>query len=296
MNATTVLPPNVERLLLAVVGRRAVLAVHVLSRAGEPVVWEVQDNGGARWFAKRHQNALMHRREVDGYRMLAPALGPGRAPRLRGQDPDGLLIVTDALAGASVRTASLARPALVEAYRQAGEIAARIHTHPLPSGPAPKRSDWAEERKRALALARGLGLPGEDLDALADATRTPPPQLPLAWCHGDFGPRNWIAQPGPDGPRIAVIDFERSCVEEPVRRDLMRILYQITPGDPGLRAAFLAGYGRPLLQEELAACRAWAAIDCPSAMRWALDHGGDPEILGYANTALSLVRDPNPVA
>ncbi len=195
-----------------------------------------------------------------------------------------------------MRTAGLARPALVETYRQAGEIAARIHTHPLPAGPPPERSDWTGERKRALVLARGLGLPREDLDALADATRNPPPPPPATRCHGGFGPRNWIAQPEPDGPRIAVIDFERSCVEEPVRRDLMRILYQITPGDPALRTAFLAGYGRPLSQEELAACRAWAAIDCPSAMRWALDHRGDPEILGYANTALSLLREPNPVA
>ncbi|WP_354637416.1 phosphotransferase [Kitasatospora camelliae] len=115
----------------------------------------------------------------------------------------------------------------------------------------------------------------------------------LAQCHGDFGPRNWLVRKlSGHGLAVGVIDFERSQVEEPVRRDLMRVVLQLTPHRPDLHAAFLAGYGRDLTADEWTACRAWAAIDCPAALRWALDHHHDEEIVGYARTVLEQLRRP----
>ncbi|MFJ9460835.1 hypothetical protein ACIRST_37930 [Kitasatospora sp. NPDC101447] len=75
----------------------------------------------------------------------------------------------------------------------------------------------------------------------------------------------------------------------------MRVTLQLTPHRPDLRAAFTAGHGRDLTGQEQVACRAWAAIDCPAALRWAMDHHRDEEVIGYARTVLDLLRAPNPV-
>ncbi|MFJ6619622.1 aminoglycoside phosphotransferase family protein [Kitasatospora sp. NPDC091335] len=290
--SAAVVPEDVDRLLRATAGRYELVGVRSFARAGHPVVWEVADEGGRRLFAKRHKNALMHRRETTAYRILAPALGAGRAPDLLAEDARPLLVITTALAGTPVIKAALTAAEEQEVYRQAGQLAALIHPHPTATAPVVDRLPWAEERERALARARDAQLTQEDVEVLAQATRTEPPSTPLAYCHGDFGPRNWIVRR--DGARLTLglIDFERSQAEEPARRDLMRVMLQLTPRRADLRAAFTAGYGRELTARELAACRAWAAIDCPAALRWSLDHHRDEEVLGYARTVLDLLRTP----
>jgi len=287
-------PQDVDRLLRATAGRYTLLGTHSRSRAGDPVVWEVVDDDGHRLFAKRHKNALMHRREASAYRHLAPALGPGRAPALLAADPLSLLVVTAALPGTPAIKTALTDAEECEVYRQAGQLAARIHAHPVTDGVVGDRLPWGEERERALSRARDARLSAEDVEVLAEATRTEPPGFPIATCHGDFGPRNWIIDRDRDSRlTVGVIDFERSQAEEPVRRDLMRVMLQLTPHRPDLRTAFLTSYGRTLTADEWAACRAWAAVDCPAALRWALDHHHDEEVLGYARTVLELLRSPN---
>ncbi|MFJ8628167.1 phosphotransferase family protein [Kitasatospora sp. NPDC093550] len=296
MSAPTV-PDDVDHLLRATVGPCHLLGTRSRSRAGDPVVWEVADPDGRRLFAKRHKNALMHRRETTAYRHLAPALGPGRAPMLLAEDCLSLLVVTAALPGTPVVRTALTDAEEREVYRQAGQLAARVHAQPVSGIVAGEQLPWGQERERALSRAREARLSVEDIDVLAEATRTEPPHTPLTTCHGDFGPRNWLVDRDTNGQlAVGVIDFERSQVEEPVRRDLMRVMLQLTPHRPDLRAAFLTGYGRALTAEERVACRAWAAIDCPAALRWALDHHRDEEVLGYARTVLALLRDPHPVA
>ncbi len=179
-------------------------------------------------------------------------------------------------------------------YRQAGQLAATIHAHPTVGAPVGEQLPWGEERERALDRARDARLAPMDIEVLAEATRTEPPSAEPAYCHGDFGPRNWIVRRDRGRLVLGVIDFERSQVEAPARRDLMRVTLQLTPHRPDLRAAFAEGYGRELTAEERTACRAWAAIDCPAALRWALDHHHDEEVLGYARTVLDLLHRPAP--
>ncbi|MEV8100495.1 aminoglycoside phosphotransferase family protein [Streptomyces sp. TLI_235] len=205
-----------------------------------------------------------------------------------------LLIITTALPGTPAITTTLTETEEREVYQQAGQLAARIHAQPVNGGPIGEQLPWGQERERALARARDARLPEADIAVLAEVTRTEPPPTTPAYCHGDFGPRNWILRRDGSQPVVSVIDFERSQIEEPVRRDLMRVMLQLTPHRPDLREAFLTGYGRELTAEERAACRAWAAIDCPAALRWALDHHRDKEILGYARTVLELLRRPAP--
>ncbi|MFF3071406.1 phosphotransferase family protein [Kitasatospora sp. NPDC057904] len=263
------LPDDADRLLRSTAGPYEPLGVHSRNRAGQPAVWEVRTGDGRRMFAKRPKNELMHRRETAAYRGLVPALGPGRAPTLLAEDVRSLLLVTATLPGTPVISAALSAAEECEVYRQAGLLAARIHAHPIADGVFGKRLPWSQERERALARARDAQLSKGDVKVLAEATRAELPKTAIATCHGDCGPRNWLVCRSGDGRLfVGVIDFERSQVKEPVRRDLMRVMLQLTPHRPDLRTAFLTGYGRDLTTAEQAACRAWAAIDCPAALRW----------------------------
>ncbi|WP_149030343.1 MULTISPECIES: phosphotransferase family protein [unclassified Kitasatospora] len=290
------MPADVDHLLRATAEDYELLGVRSLDRAGHPVVWEVLGAAGRRLFAKRHKNALMHQRETAAYRLLAPALGSGRAPALLAEDTRSLLVVTSAQPGTPVISTDLTAAEEQEVYRQAGHLAAVIHAQPTAGAPVGEYLPWDQERERALARAREARLPEEDITVLVEATRHEPPRTALAYCHGDFGPRNWIVHRESDRLLLGVIDFERSHVEAPARRDLMRLTLQLTPRRPDLRAAFTTGYGRELTPQERAACRAWAAIDCPVALRWAMGHRRDEEVLGYARAVLDLLRHPNPVA
>ncbi|MFJ2782089.1 aminoglycoside phosphotransferase family protein [Kitasatospora sp. NPDC087315] len=242
------LPDDAERLLHETAGPYGLPGVRSRDRAGRPSVWEIRTGDGRRLFAKRHKNELMHRRETSAYRHLAPALGEeGRAPTFLAEDTSSRLVVTTALPGTPAIKATLGPAEEREAYRQAGLLAARIHTHPTSDGVVGERLPWSKEREGAFARARDAQLSDEDVEVPAEATRIEPRHTALTTCHGDFGPRNWLVRRDDDGRLIVgVIDFERSQVEEPVRRGLMRVVLQLTPHRPDLRTAFLSGYGREL--------------------------------------------------
>lgn len=244
------MPADITRLLRATAEDYELLDVRSLDRAGHPVVWEALGAAGRRLFAKRHKNALMHQRETAAYRLLAPALGSGRAPALLAEDTRSLLIVTSALPGTPVISTDLTAAEEQEVYRQAGQLLATTHAQPTTGAPVGEYLPWAQERARALARARDARLSDEAVEVLADATRAEPPPTALAYCHGDFGPRNWIVRRAGDRLALGLIDFERSHVEAPARRDLMRVTLQLTPHRPDLRAAFTTGYGRELTPQE----------------------------------------------
>ncbi len=61
----------------------------------------------------------------------------------------------------------------------------------------------------------------------------------LVPCHGDYTPRNWLA----DGDTVRIIDFEWARLDAPLA-DLARLHLGIWHARPDLRAAFLDGYGQ----------------------------------------------------
>lgn len=232
---------------------------------GRRRVWEIENLTGQRWFAKRHWNELPYQRETRAYDEFVPALGQRRAPWIADRDPDARLIVTRGLKGEPLSKVQLSGVQELEVFRQAGVLAARLHAltaAPAP-GPAPSTPLRPQQRAKALDMAMDLG-------------------------HGDFGPRNWIVHQRVE-LRLQLIDFERTTAEEPVRHDLMRIVYQVTARRPALAEAFFDGYGHRLAEAEEAACRVYPALHCPSALKWAADHR-DSEIHGYARRALDLLR------
>ncbi|MFJ6773157.1 phosphotransferase [Kitasatospora sp. NPDC091257] len=201
MSAPTI-PHDVDRLLRETAGFYELLGVRSHDRAGHPSVWEVVDGSGHRLFAKRHKNVLMHERETAACRLLAPALGDGRTPSLLAADAAALLSVTSALPGTPVISTALTAAEEREVYRQAGQLLAAVHAQPTSGVPVGEYLPWAQERARAIARARDARLSDEDIEVLAEGTRAEPPPTALAYCHGDFGPRNWLVRR--DGDRLAL--------------------------------------------------------------------------------------------
>jgi aminoglycoside phosphotransferase (APT) family kinase protein len=283
-------PADVEQLLGRAISRWRLLAVRSHDRTGAASVWEVEDPAGHRWFAKRHWRDLLYERETRAYDEFVPSLGVRRAPWLVDRDPAARLIITGGLQGEPLGMVQLTSVQKQDVFRQAGVLAARLHA--LTAAPAPgsvrDMPSWQQQRAKALDMAMDLGMSAEDVAVLAAASAEPPPPVPAVVCHGDFGPRNWIVHRSGE-VRLQLIDFERTTVEDPARHDLMRIVYQVTSGRPALAEAFFDGYGRQLTEAEGAACRAYAALDCPSALKWAADHR-DQEINGYACRALDQLR------
>ncbi|MFJ9460834.1 phosphotransferase [Kitasatospora sp. NPDC101447] len=94
------------------------------------------------------------------------------------------------VAGTPVISTALTAAEERELYRQAERLLAALHTQPTTGAPVGEYLPWGQERARALARARDARLADEDIEVLAEATRAEPPPTALAYCHGDFDPRN----------------------------------------------------------------------------------------------------------
>jgi len=205
-------------------------------------VLQLRDARGGRWVVKRHRERERYETELAAYQTWVPALG-SRAAGLRGHDDEGQLIVLSALPGAH------SWPGDADTHHRAGEALRLLHDS-APATPwdgfqAAKLADFEELAPQAsqllskdvvdFVLTRILALSGLD---------NPPLSVP---CHRDYTPRNWLV----DGERLYVIDFELVRTDVWVN-DLTRLECGVWRGDPKLRAAFLAGYGRtPSAEDEL---------------------------------------------
>ncbi|MEJ1088813.1 aminoglycoside phosphotransferase family protein [Microbacterium sp. Mu-80] len=121
-------------------------------------------------------------------------------------------------------------------YAQAGALLRRLHDQ--------ERRVDAEYEARVNARALRW-LDGEHrVDAVVAArarsilSRDPAPPVEVVPTHGDWQPRNWLA----DGDVVRVIDFGRFAFR-PAATDLVRLAAQQWRGRPDLEAAFLASYG-----------------------------------------------------
>lgn len=258
------------------------------------VVWEIADSDDRRWFVKQHPTPLFHAREVTAYREWTPALGPLRAPVLRGVDSDARAIVMSGLSGRIIKTLALDVTDEREVYRQLGELVRRLHEA------VPRQDDLAgvgrvtdrveEHLRRASGLvdAADAALVRRHAACLADIASL----LPAMPSHGDLQPRNVIW----DGTRriVALIDFERAEFS-PAVRDLVRLEYGPWDGRPDLREAFLVGYGRRLSDTEEQALACFAAIDAISGLQWGTRHGDGHLVVRARRTLVRLADVRSPV-
>ncbi|WP_327359326.1 phosphotransferase enzyme family protein [Streptomyces sp. NBC_01304] len=278
------MPETVHRLVASVTSRFSVVADHSSPGDGRPFVWEVEDPDGRRWVAKLNPGPKLHRREVRAYQQgWAAALGQDRAPILEAVDDEARAIVITKVPGRPLRHLRLDAREEREAYRQAGQLLARLNAAD-PVGPesATSTASWEQGVEKMLANA-GLHLTANDMAMLRSLTSRPPARLPWVVSHGDFMPRNWLWDQAEQ--RLRIIDFERACVEAAAWRDLPRLTYRILRGRPDLESAFQTGYGRALTIDERQACSAYAALDAVSALSWGIEHH-DIESVDEAHTML----------
>jgi hypothetical protein len=97
---TKLTAPGLEAFAVTAAGPLVTVADRSWPRDGSRV-WELASASGECFYLKQHQSQRFHEREVTAYRLWAPALGTGRAPRLLAADP-GLRAV--------LLTAGAARP------------------------------------------------------------------------------------------------------------------------------------------------------------------------------------------
>lgn len=257
-------------------------------------VYRIRDAHGVDHILKRLINDRFFRMEVAGYRW-APALGPGRAPRLEAADPHTRAVIVSFLPG---------RPMLGEiepvlearSYRQAGRLLALLHAAepPVPETAILDRLLDRSEQQLAKAAAE-LDAGQHDLARRAARLLAEiAPNLRGVPTHGDIQPRNLLLDPV--SGMLALIDFEKAGIAPPVR-DLVRLEAGIFTGRPQLRAAFYHGYGRAPDPVETLALRAWVVLDSVSALAWGIPNG-DHEIVARARAALTDARftdlEPDP--
>lgn len=194
------------------------------------------EHGGERFIAKAGDDADHHlARELRAHRnWLRPWTTQGRAAELVHADESAKLLVTRFLPGELVEgTPHEWSPAV---YRQAGELLAAFHRQYGVPDPAYE----ARENGRTL---RDLDKPHRIAPELADRIRAtieawPTPPATLVPTHGDWQPRNWLADDG----TVRIIDFGRADLR-PAYTDLARLAAQQFRSEPSLEPAFLAGYG-----------------------------------------------------
>jgi hypothetical protein len=240
-------------------------------------VVRVATASGKELVVKRHLTRALHEREIHAYRQWTWALGTS-APRLIAADHQAMVIVTSALAGSSPGPADQT----FSVHRQAGALLRRFHDAEHPSN-LPWFHDWLQDRARHWTRRAATLLSTTDTRIierhLAALSRMEVPRG--GPCHLDFQPRNWLIGTSGD---ISLIDFEHARIDMPAR-DLVRLRFRTWAHRPGLRDAFLEGYGRPLTEaEEQLTCHL-GALDALTALARGHENA-DPELTAAGRDTL----------
>jgi hypothetical protein len=247
-----------------------------------PAVARISARDGKEYVVKKHANSDKHDREVHAYQHWTPALGSS-APQLVAADAQALTIVTTALDGRPHPG-----PLTAAAHHQAGAILRRFH-EAEPPRPLPGYRDWLRDRAdywtaraRPLLRAADLGSASAHLAALQQAAD--PDGVP---CHLDFQPRNWLLGPAAG---LYLVDFEHARTDLPLR-DLVRLRFRMWPTRPGLKEAFLNGYGRDLTGPDTETLQHLGALEALTAIaRGHQNH--DIQLIQYAQSTLRQLRHP----
>ncbi|MET8983612.1 aminoglycoside phosphotransferase family protein [Streptomyces sp. NPDC004539] len=230
-------------------------------------VWSLTLPTGTRFYLKISARPVAYERETLALRHAAPALGTGRAPRLRASNAQHLALLLTAVPGHPVKRQTLTPAEEARAHRQAGTLLSRFH----------HAGDLSAARRKEAAQALRSTADGAG-NHLHDACLTVPerrlvrgltarlralPPLPLAFVHGDAGDRNLLWSPA--HRRAGWIDFARSRFATAVQ-DFVLLACTTWTDRPDLRAAFLEGYGRDLTPEEKQALACLAALDAVNCL------------------------------
>ncbi|MEW2399996.1 aminoglycoside phosphotransferase family protein [Streptomyces sp. NPDC046862] len=281
------MPSALHQLVGSVTDTYIVVAEYSRPGVNRPSLWEVDGLHGARWFAKQHAGPKLHRREVDAYGKWTVALGADRAPELIASDVETCTVLVTAVPGRSLDTLRLPAEQERTAYEQAGELLARHHTAAADEPTTKVTEETWDSTAAKLLDDAAPHVPEHEITLVQALVKEAPPLLPQVAAHGDYMPKNWMWDETEQ--RLRVIDFERAELQPAARRDFSRLRYRILLQRPDLLAAFHHGYGRQLTEQELAACRAYAALDALDSLSWGITHR-DIGLVDEAHTMLENLR------
>jgi len=95
------------------------------------------------------------------------------------------------------------------------------------------------------------------------------PSVPRVWCHRDYHPRNWRWEP--DVGTLQIIDLGQA------RPDLWLVdcvhVFVLARDEPQLKSAFLAGYGRGLIEAEVEVVDGLIGLYGLGCLVWGHQHG-----------------------
>jgi Ser/Thr protein kinase RdoA (MazF antagonist) len=290
MTGRKAMSPHLEQWVAARVGAAESVEDVSWPRASSRV-WRVAAAGRTA-YVKVSVGDRHYQREVYAYRHAAPALGYGSAPRLLATEPRLRAMLITPLPGALVTHMSLTPARERTLHRAAGGLLRRWHDLAPRSLDSRRQADEGVRRiveRSAVRLARAGDLvtraqqdlvhrSQQELQALG-------PQLPAAFRHGDFRPRNWLWDGL--GQQLGLLDFERAGMGVAVA-DFVWLAAGWWPDNSLLREAMFTGYGRELTEAEERALPALAALAVVDDLQWAAGNGDAADVRVAQRTLLRL--------
>jgi hypothetical protein len=176
-------------------------------------------------------------RELDAHEggYVASWAREGHATTLRFADRDARVLVLDWLPGElAYRTPAGLDP---QVHRRAGALLRRFHAQ----ASRPSEGTDAAATRRAIAWLDSSHAIASEVETRVRAALSAlaPIEVDLVPTHGDWQPRNWLA----DSDEVRIIDFGRFAFR-PAATDFARLAAQEWREDPACETAFLEGYGR----------------------------------------------------
>jgi hypothetical protein len=236
-------------------------------------VWQLELAGRPDVVLKAAAGPVAYRRESFAYRHAVPALGPGGAPQLIESSAQCLGLLLTAIPGRPLADLDVPAALRYEAYRQGGVLLARLHSagelrgeHRTEAEESLCRAAHGAEKHLAAVGNRVSGAERRLVLRLAEELLGLGP-VPLGFLQGDAWERNMIWS-----GRTAWVDFERARFGAVVQ-DLVAMHCGAWSEEPGLRPAFLRGFGRELSPQEDHALICLSALDAVSCLAWAPRQG-----------------------
>lgn len=226
-----------------------------------PRVLRLVNADGNEFFAKQHSERDRYTRELHAYLTWGSHL-IGHVPRVVGRQDQTCTLLLTAVPGVRVDTVTPGSPEEEQAHYEAGRVMGKLHraTSVPRSGAvgtelAQRLRDWIARADRADLIST---IERDHLTHSADVlTNT---RMDSAVCHLDYQPRNWLL-----GDAFGLCDFEHMRRDARVR-DFARLEFRRWQAAPNLRAAFFAGYGRPLNDTEQRLLESFGAIEAVTAL------------------------------
>ncbi|WP_037911772.1 phosphotransferase [Actinacidiphila yeochonensis] len=242
----------------------------------------VADSSGRRYVVKQHRSAHRFTQEVRAYTTYLTSLRDLTA-ELVAHDPSSRTLLLSYLPGDDCDSPTLTSAERSLSHHRAGAALRRFHDA-VPQEQAELAGSYLADRMRQWtrrADQAGIISLDERRHLHAFALRLSSTAMQGSICHLDYQPRNWRLH----RDEFFIVDFEH-CRPDARVRDFARLEHRRWTGQPHLRDAFFAGYGRLLSDAEQQLLRLFGAIEAVTALVRGHETG-DAELSAHGRALLT---------